>query len=198
MVRNRLRAVPTVLLLAAGCGGKSPAESDAGHAESDAEHALLDTRSLDVADGNLLGIVADYATPTSCDHGLVLDPSRPEIAMYVWSSDLGCAEAMSGTSLGEIAEISILVRGARRGEVDFPPVTMAYPIGRSPDPDTIFLEPDTAGIQTNIAPAGSVRAESGVVVIEAIDADSVTFTVDALLEDGTPVRGRMTVSRACR
>jgi len=112
--------------------------------------------------------------------------------------DPGSGGGVACRGLGGSPVSSILGRGARRGEVDSPPVTMAYPIGRSADPDTIFLEPDTAGIQTNIAPAGSVRAESGVVVIEAIDADSVTFTVDALLEDGTPVRGRMTVSRACR
>jgi hypothetical protein len=83
-----------------------------------------------------MGLLVDDPALTRCDHGLVLDPLRPEIAMYVWSSDVGCEEGMSGTSLGEIAEISILVRGARRGEVDFPPVAMAYPIGRSAVPDT--------------------------------------------------------------
>ena len=192
MRETPLAVLVVACFVAAACGETLTAAPDGGLSSTDG-------RAIDVgADGTQTGILVDYPALAHCDHGLVLDPSRPEIAMYVWSSDLGCAEGMSGTRLGEIAEISILVRGARRGEVDFPPVAMAYPIGRSPDPDTILLEPDTAGIQSNLAPAGSVRAESGVVIIEAIDADSVTFTVDALLEDGTSVRGRMTVGRACR
>jgi hypothetical protein len=42
-----------------------------------------------------------------------------------------------------------------------------------------------------------MRAESGGVVVESIDESLVTVTVNAILEDGTPVRGRMTVGGEC-
>lgn len=75
MRETPLAVLVVACFVAAACGEPLTAAPDGGLSSTDG-------RAIDVgADGSQTGILVDYPAPTHCDHGLVLDPSLPEIAM---------------------------------------------------------------------------------------------------------------------
>lgn len=178
-------------VMAVSCGPKSSAEDDGGRLDA----------GPDVAEGGAeaSGVTVLFARErVDLDHGVTFfNPTSPTLLeSYFWSADTGCEAAMTGTPAQDFAQMFMTVRGPRAEDsTELRPVTATYPVVSHRSP----VDPSTATLTFNLMPSGSLRGVSGTVVIESIDADeNVTLVVDAILEDGTPVRGRTTLGQVCR
>jgi hypothetical protein len=190
MRNSRLSAIVVALLLVApACDDTTSDSSDVGSVSQDGSSAS----DVPLApDASSLGILFDHSEmPVTINDGFHLGTTVPILTTHLWSREGGCEEIHGGTLFTEVAELSVFVEGM----AGVAPVAGTYPIPRQLDPRMIMLEANSAAIQGQAGPVGGRRAESGVVVIEASE---VTFTVDAVLDDGTPLRGRMTVRSDCR
>jgi hypothetical protein len=178
-------------VLTASCAPKSSADVDGGQLDGG---PASDDGGFG-ADGVAV-LLSDERV--ELDHGVTFfNPTSPTLLeSYLWSADTGCEAAMMGTPAQDFAQMFMIVRGARADDSsELRPIAATYPVVSHRSP----VDPSTATLSFNLMPSGSLRGASGTVVIESIDADeNVTLVVDAVLEDGTVVRGRMTLGRECR
>lgn len=185
------RMLLSLVLLVAACGPKSGEGSDAGPSDTAVDDSGGPEDSWVTGDGIAVAFVEETVL---LDHGvLFMNPTQPTLfESYLWSYDERCD---TGTPAVDFTQMFLTIRGAGEdGTPQFPPTVGRYAVAAVRAP----VDPNTATLQFNLSPSGTLRGVSGVVEIEAIEGTDVTFSVDAALEDGTPVRGRLTLGLECR
>lgn len=154
-------------------------------------------------------VVAATEPPGLMDHGVIFNPDRlgstvpiaghANLEAFLWSRDEPCDDLLDPADDTPFlfVEMDVTVRGTRIDETtELPPTAGTYPVVRGVDPSHQPSAPATATV--SVVRESIIPAESGTVVIESIDTDEMTILVDAVLEDGSAVRGRMTIGRECR
>lgn len=211
MLRGTIESVTALALLASACS-RDASSADGGTAIIDAP-ATSDAPIADDTSWPETGILV--ATPTEepvlMDHAMVFNRDRlgstepvvghANLELIFWPWEESCdvlLDPLDDTPF-EFVQLFITVRGARVDEmIELPPTVGDYPIAPGAEMTVQPVVPQTATVAFLLIPTGVARAVSGVVSIESIDADEAVLSVDAVLEGGRTVRGRMPVGRECR
>ena len=77
-----------------------------------------------------------------------------------------------------------------------PPYALAY-VTLDEGPTNRPVNPGTAALSLALRPSGVARGSSGAVTVEEINSTQVTLLLDATLEDGSTVRGRVVLGVDC-
>lgn len=117
---------------------------------------------------------------------------------YLWSGLVDCdAERMDDTPL-EFVQLFVTLHGLRAdGATEFPPNVGSYPVTLNEGPTNRPVNPGTAALSLALRPSGVARGSSGAVTVEDVNSTQVTLLLDATLEDGSTVRGRVVLGVDC-